>query len=133
ARSPEREVFEYWLARWRGIVHGSRAPALDGKRRRKIRARLAEGFSVEDLKQGIDGLWANAWHVENGRTDIELVCRDASHVERFMGVLEPQAPCSDAITAPEAERPDSGAFVPPPAALLEVMESARRAMTPATD
>ncbi len=96
---PEREVFEYWLSGWKRIVRGTRVPKLDDNRRRKIKARLREGYTVADLKRAIDGLWASDWHVENKRHDLELVCRDAPHVDRFLA----EAP------EPKPERPP---FVP---------------------
>lgn len=81
---PAEVIFGHWVAGWKRNVKGTRAPLLDAKRRSKIRARLKEKFSVEDIKQAIDGLWASEWHVEKRHYDIELVCRDAAHVEKFM-------------------------------------------------
>ncbi|WP_394838703.1 hypothetical protein LVJ94_17575 [Pendulispora rubella] len=128
----EREVFDHWLSGWRRTIGGTRAPALDAKRRRKIRARLADQFTPADLKRAIDGLWASSWHIENGRTDIELVCRDASHVERFMGLLAPTS-ALPLVNEASSPAPAHDAFVPPPAKLFEVMESVRRAFSPPDD
>jgi len=83
-KPPEREVFEYWLTGWQRHVEGTRPPVLDDKRRGKIRARIAEGYTVDDLKRAIDGMWASEWHQEHKQWDIELVCRDAKHVDRFL-------------------------------------------------
>ena len=79
-----RDVFNHWLAGWERTFGRGRKPILDKHRRRKIQARLAEKFTAEDLKKAIDGLWGSSWYIENRRTDIELICRDAEHVERFL-------------------------------------------------
>lgn len=134
--APERDVFEHWLIGWRRVVGGNRPPVLDGKRRARIRARLREGFSVQDLCRACDGMWATPWNIgENpsGKTytDIELVCRDASHVERFIGGA-PSREADPETTATSAE-PFKG--VPAPEGFAEVvarsMEAARQNMLPA--
>jgi hypothetical protein len=52
---------------------------------RKIRARLSEGSTVEDLCKAIDGYHKHSWHVENGQLGLELIVRDASHVSQGLG------------------------------------------------
>lgn len=52
-----------------------------------IKRRLAEGFTVEDLKQAIDGYHVDPWHLGvNDRNkpflDLELIVRDAKHVQK---------------------------------------------------
>lgn len=94
--SHERDVFEHWVTGWRKHVGGTRAPVFDAKRKAKVGARLREGFSVEDLKRACDGMWVTPWNQgENpdGKkfNDLELVCRDAGKVERFMASA-PSAP-----------------------------------------
>ncbi|AKV02324.1 hypothetical protein AKJ09_08987 [Labilithrix luteola] len=86
---PEREVFEYWLAGWRRVVNGTRPPVFSDGRRKKIQSRIREGYSVADLKLACDGLWADSWYVEKQQHDIDLVCRDAVHVDRFMAKAPP--------------------------------------------
>ena len=85
--SDVQEVFDHWVSGWKRVIRGARTPILDPKRRGKIKARLAEKFTVDDLKNAIDGLWSSAWHIENRKTDIELICRDAPHVEDFLARL----------------------------------------------
>lgn len=53
------------------------------KATQKVAERLFEGYSVDDLKRAIDGNAASAWHNENGYTSLELIVRDAAHVDRF--------------------------------------------------
>jgi hypothetical protein len=109
----EVEVFEHWISGWRRFVGGVRIPKLDAKRRGKIRARLREGYSVEDLKLALDGLWSSSWHLENRKHDIELVCRDAPHVDEFIARASARADSHE----PESPRtaPDEGPVVPMPA------------------
>jgi hypothetical protein len=109
ASTPERDVFEHWVAGWRRIVKGTRPPVLDEKRRGKIRARLADGYAVEDLKRAIDGMWATPWNVEGKHWDIELVCRDSGKVDRFMGLAPALAPPPAAAEPEEPHEP----YVPP--------------------
>jgi hypothetical protein len=78
------QIFDYW----RQILNHPKS-RLDEKRKQKIRARLAEGFEVNDLKLAIEGCSKSPFHQgENNHSkvfdDIELICRDAAHVERFM-------------------------------------------------
>lgn len=77
-----RQVFEHWQR-----VMGHPKSALDAKRERVIRARL-KSYSVADLCRAVDGCAATPYNMgENERgqrfDDIELICRDASHVDRF--------------------------------------------------
>lgn len=55
----------------------------------KIRDRLKEGFSVEELTTAISGCHASPFHSgqnETGRTHqgLELICRDSAHVNQFI-------------------------------------------------
>lgn len=79
-----QEVFLYWQERM-----GKPRAKLDEKRAAKIRARLRDGYSVQDLKDAVDGCRQSAWHQgRNDRNkvynDIELICRDAKHVDEFI-------------------------------------------------
>ncbi|WP_394849605.1 conserved phage C-terminal domain-containing protein [Pendulispora brunnea] len=125
--SHERAVFDHWLTGWRKNVGGIREPKLDPKRRGRIKARLREGFTVDELKRAIDGLWSSDWHLGQNETgkryvDIELVCRDTSHVERFLEMTrsEPSAPSARVTRISE---PDPSEFVPPPAGFREALEA----------
>lgn len=79
-----RQVFEHWKR-----VMGKGRTQLDDKRRRAVLARLKGGYTVEDLCKAIDGCAKTPHNMgENERAtrydDLELICRDASHVDRFM-------------------------------------------------
>jgi len=88
--SEVRQVFEHWQEK---LEHPK--AVLDHKRSRAIKARLREGRTVEDLKQAIDGCALTPHNIgvnDRGQAydDIELICRDAAHVERF--IRNAQAP-----------------------------------------
>jgi hypothetical protein len=121
-----REVFDHWVTGWKRVVRGTRTPTLDDKRRGKIRARLREGYTVADLRRAVDGLWESAWHMEKKQWDIELVCRDAAHVDRFIAEAPEQASGTFPV-APPAEPYES---IPPPPEALAALEALDLAMTP---
>ncbi len=82
------EVYEHWLA----VMEKPRAYLTDA-RKTKIFARLKEGYSVQDLKDAIDGCKSSEWHMgENDRgtvyNDLELIVRNGSKVEAFMARLQ---------------------------------------------
>lgn len=78
------EVFEHWQ---QTLNH--QKSKLDSKRCNVIKKALKLGYSLEDLKLAIDGCAKSDWHMgknDRGRRydDIELIFRDAKHVEQFM-------------------------------------------------
>ncbi len=78
------DIFTYWKKE----LNHPRAK-LDDKRKKKITALLKIGYTIEDLKTAIDGCKKSPFHQgQNKRQsvydDIELICRDASHVDRFI-------------------------------------------------
>lgn len=80
-----REVFEHW----RQVMHKTLPTKLDSKRRRAVEARLREGYTVEQLRKAVEGCAATPFNAgQNDRgiryDDLELICRDASHVDRFL-------------------------------------------------
>lgn len=80
-------VFDYWK-----LVHGHSRAQIDKKRREVIGARLKE-YSVDDLKLAIDGCKRSPFYQgQNERNmvydDIELICRDAKHVDGFIAAAE---------------------------------------------
>lgn len=80
----ELEVFEHWKVR----MGKSNNAKLNGKRKANLKARLSEGYSVEYIKQAIDGCAKSAHHM--GRNDqgtvyddLELICRTSEKLEWF--------------------------------------------------
>jgi uncharacterized phage protein (TIGR02220 family) len=81
-----REVFAYWQTK----LDKPRSRLTD-RRRDAIRARLSDGYTVDDIKLAIDGIHKSKWHNgDNDRgmefNDVELVCRTGEHVERFQAL-----------------------------------------------
>lgn len=85
-----RDVFDHWRS---VMAKGTRA-VLNKKRESKIRARLGEGYSTDELKRAIDGCKASPHHQGQNDTgavydDIELICRDQQHVDLFLSKAAP--------------------------------------------
>ena len=83
----ERDVFEHW----RQACKHARAK-LDPKRLRVVQERLKD-YSVAELQRAIDGCARSAWHQgandKHRRYDeLELILRDARHVEEFQAMAE---------------------------------------------
>ena len=79
----ELEIFEYW----KRACDKPRAIYTDD-RRAKVRARLRQGFSVEQIKRAIDGVANSPWHRgENNQhrefLDLTLICQTGSKVEQY--------------------------------------------------
>lgn len=75
-------VFDHWVA----VMDKPRAK-LTKERKTKVIARLKD-YSVDDLKQAIDGCARSPHHMGQNDTgtvydDLELICRDGKHVEQF--------------------------------------------------
>lgn len=80
-------VFRYWQDR---LDHAD--SILTEKRKQLIRSRLDEGYSVDQLKQAIEGCLSSEYH--QGKNDggkvydgLELICRSGEKVEQFIGYL----------------------------------------------
>jgi hypothetical protein len=84
--APEvREVFGYWAVKQSHLTGTTPSNLkLTKDRRGKIEARLREKYTVEDLKLAVDGVFSTAFNVEKRFTDLELICRNASKLDRFI-------------------------------------------------
>ncbi len=81
------EVFEHWLKlTWSG--KGKR-PLLSEDRKKRIRARLAEGFTVEQLQNALTGYRADAFFAD--KMEIAFRLGKPSEVERGLAKFEKQA------------------------------------------
>ncbi len=90
-RRADAEIEELFVF-WRDLLSSPRA-RLDNNRKKKVGERLKDGYSIEDLKLAIIGCALSEWHRgSNDRhtryQDIELICRDAGHVDRFIEIAE---------------------------------------------
>lgn len=94
-------VFEHWQQR---LDHPQ--AKLDDKRRKAIKARLADGYTVDELKTAVDGILRDAHKMGNndrGRKfdDIELACRTAANVDALIELATKGAPASTTPRGPE--------------------------------
>lgn len=76
---------------WRSELGHPRAQ-LDAKRTRAVEGRLRDGYTEQELTEAIRGCAASDWHRgKNDRNgvfdDLELICRNASSVDRFRKIL----------------------------------------------
>ena len=91
--APIHEVFDFWAERRAKVTGGSsKALKLSSGRAAKIKGRLGEGYTVEQLKRAVIGIFSNKFNIDGGHTDIELVCRDAAHVDRYIECAPYQRP-----------------------------------------
>lgn len=92
-----RTVFDHWTTVC--ALPGGRSPVLNDKRRSKIRARLREGFTVEDLQNAITGFAAEPFYNgdQDGKRKLELQWRlaDAAQVERGLELFDNQSKGND--------------------------------------
>ncbi len=84
------EVFEHWQR-----VFGKQRSRLGEERQKKIRARIREGHSVEELKWAVDGCHGDAWwQGENSRgyrcEDVADILRNEKRVDRFLELRDEQ-------------------------------------------
>lgn len=94
-QSEIRLVFEHWQA-----VFGKPKAQLDKKREARIRWAL-ERYSLDDVYAAIEGCKRSPHHMgQNDRgtayNDLDVILRDAKHIEGFRDLLGPVAPGVDA-------------------------------------
>lgn len=78
-------IWDFWLEqrqKWTKTDNG-RKPKLSDNRKGKIRARLREGYIVQDIREAILGAFNSSWHREKGLTTIEYILRNEGNVEMF--------------------------------------------------
>lgn len=95
-----RAVFDLWVSLYR---NAKRPPVLDARRRTKIRKAVAD-YGRDTVEAAVRGLGQSDWHM--GRNpqrkkydDIELVLRDAKHIEMFAGLWDDRDPDTDTVTS----------------------------------
>jgi DNA-binding transcriptional ArsR family regulator len=76
-----RALFDHWRER---CGHQQAKPTRE--RLSKIRARLSEGYTADQIRQAIEGAGRAAFTNDTGKRfdDIELVCRNGSKLESFI-------------------------------------------------
>jgi hypothetical protein len=119
--SPVREVFDYWVVEKKRIC-GGREPEYSEKRQSVIRARLAK-YSVDEIKQAIDGMLSCEHNLNGKYTGIEVVCRNDEKLEMYIekaADIDPRAPSKPSVL------PDEGPMIPAPPELLELFARLKR-------
>jgi hypothetical protein len=84
------EIFEYWKA----TMNKNESSKLTKERDKKVRERLKEGYTVDQIKLAVFGCSQSPHNMgqnENGKVydDLELICRTGSNLERFAGYSHP--------------------------------------------
>jgi hypothetical protein len=90
------EIFAYWKEKL-----GHPKAKLDQKRKSRISNALKQ-YSIDELKQAIDGCALSPYHMgENEKKirydDIELILRDAKHIEQFINIYVRHAQTSSCL------------------------------------
>lgn len=112
-----RAVLEHWASK----LYPTTRPVFDQKRIKRVRSRLAEGFTAEQLRRAIDGAALDDWLMgradgarKGGWRDIETVFRDAAQVERLIALADAQAPSAPArrTATPDLDDEDTRDLTP---------------------
>jgi len=83
------EVLIYYVSKFPGRKRQMKSK----KSRDKIRDRLKEKFTTEELKSAIDGNLKSEYHnVQNKYNSIDLIFRDMEHVQMFLEIETSQQP-----------------------------------------
>ncbi len=82
------QIFNYW----REVMEKPTSAKLTDKRSKTIKARLADGYTAEQIGHAIQGCKLSAWHMgdnDKGKpyNDIELICRNGEKLEGFIEQL----------------------------------------------
>lgn len=106
--SPARALFAYWQEQC-----GHEQAKFTRDRRAKVEARLAEGYTPDQIRKAIDGAARAAFVDDKGKRhdDLELVCRTGSKLEDFIGRADHVVPLHKKRFAAERDpRRFEGAF-----------------------
>lgn len=84
------EVWDYWIQVMR--AGSKRKPVLDATRRQIIGAAIHD-YEVQGCKDAIDGCALSEFHMGRNKNNkkydsVELIFRDAEHVEKFHEILD---------------------------------------------
>ena len=78
-----REVFQYWA----DVMCKSNRTSLTSSRKAKIASRLKDGYPVHEIKQAIDNVAKDQFLVAGGHTDIEMICRSDTKLEKYRDAM----------------------------------------------
>jgi uncharacterized protein YdaU (DUF1376 family) len=78
------EIFNHWVF----IMNKGSRTSLTTLRKTKISARLKDGYPVHEIKQAIDNVAKDSFLVEGGHTDIEMICRSDTNLEKYRDAVK---------------------------------------------
>jgi hypothetical protein len=78
------EIFQYWV---KAMNKGSRT-SLTALRKSKINSRLKSGYPSHEIKQAIDNVAKDEFLVAGGHTDIEMICRSDTNLEKYRDAVK---------------------------------------------
>jgi len=71
---------------WKEVFSKNDRTSLKGKRESAIKARLKEGYTVDEIKQAVLNISASEYHTTKGHTDIELICRNQINLDKYIAM-----------------------------------------------
>ena len=77
------EIFQYWVIT---MNKGTRT-SLTSLRKSKIDSRLKDGYPSHEIKQAIDNVAKDQFLVAGGHTDIEMICRSDTNLEKYRDAM----------------------------------------------
>ena len=78
-------VWKHHLSWWQKVKGKGPAPKRSDKRLAMIKARLEDGFEVDQLCKALDGMWTKQHNLEGNYLSLDLVMRNPSQVELYEG------------------------------------------------
>ena len=79
-----KDVFDYWVF----VMNKTPRTSLTTMRKSKIAARLKDGYPVHEIKQAIDNVAKDSFLVAGGHTDIEMICRSDTNLEKYRDAMK---------------------------------------------
>mgnify|MGYP003650720295 CR=1 FL=1 len=74
-----KDIFDYWIK----IMCKTSRTSLTKLRKEKILSRLKDGYPIHEIKQAIDNVSKDSFLVAGGHTDIEMICRSDTNLEKY--------------------------------------------------
>ena len=82
-----KNIFEHWV----NVMSKGNRTSLTTLRKTKILTRLKDGYPVHEIKQAIDNVAKDSFLVAGGHTDIEMICRNSTNLEKYRDASNPKA------------------------------------------
>ena len=82
------EIFDFWKM----TFSKNNSTKLSKERKAKVIERLKDGYTIEQIKQAIKNCSMNSYNIENGYTDLELICRNVQKFVRYLELATQQQP-----------------------------------------